>query len=104
MEAQRNLWPQTHARWIGGRLGSPKLVRGWALRWEWLGAWISGFQASKGLILWVWRRPGLETQERGSLAPQKEGSWDFALLSFGREKEAGGGGAAGVCKHGAMDL
>lgn len=69
--------PQTHARWIGGRLGSPKLVRGWALGWEWLGAWISGSQAPKRLMFWVWRRLGQETEERGSPAPQKEGSWDF---------------------------
>ena len=45
--------------------------------------WVPGSKAPDVL---VWRRLGLETQERGSLAPQKEGSWDFALLSFGREK------------------
>lgn len=62
--------------------------------------WVPGSKAPDVL---VWRRLGLETQERGILVPQKEGSWDFALLSLGREKRAGGGGAAGVCKHGAMD-
>lgn len=32
-----------------GRLGTPKLVRGWALGWEWLGACISMSLYSKRL-------------------------------------------------------
>ena len=50
--------------------------------------WVPGSKAPDVL---VWRRLGLETQERGSLAPQKEGSWDFALLSFGGERGGWGG-------------
>lgn len=33
-------------------MGSPKLVRGWALGWEWLGLWTSVSRAPKGLRFW----------------------------------------------------